>query len=226
MSLDESEAVMSWPADLRSAYVEAWAEMTAPTKSATADAGTYSYSYAALSSVDAVLRPVLARHDLAYTCDVVVVEQCVLVSHSLLHASGVGRTSWLSIEFGRGAQALGSAVTYLRRYQLLALFGLAPSDDDDGRAAVARVVEPSRRADVDAIAALLSLLDVPADDKRSTVEYELGRSISAADDLSTLEAAHVIARLSERLQRSQGGDSTDVDSRSVDEHTATSASSS
>ena len=37
-------------------------------------------------------------------------------------------------------QALGSAITYARRYQLSAFVGVAPDDDDDGNAASGKVV--------------------------------------------------------------------------------------
>jgi hypothetical protein len=40
-------------------------------------------------------------------------------------------------------QALGSAITYLRRYVLSSMVGVAPDDDDDGEGT--RAIPPQRR---------------------------------------------------------------------------------
>ena len=42
------------------------------------------------------------------------------------------------------AQALGSAVTYAKRYALTALLGIAADEDDDGNAASGNTIEDSR----------------------------------------------------------------------------------
>lgn len=213
----DRDAICDWPDELRAAFIAAWAELTSPTKSSTANAGTYSYSYADLASVDEHVRPVLAQHGLATSCDAVVVDRTAHVSHSLLHASGVGRTSWLSVNFRDGdAQALGSALTYLRRYQLLALFGLATADDD-ARAVVSQPQRP--RADLQRISKLLEQLGVPSDERRSVVEFELGRPIEAATDVTVDESPNVIAALAARLARAASTDSDPDDDRPADEHT-------
>lgn len=64
----------------------------------------------------------------------------VLVSTRLLHASGQWLQSTLVVPYsvGKGtneAQAIGSALTYARRYGLCAMVGIAPGDDDDGASA-------------------------------------------------------------------------------------------
>lgn len=59
----------------------------------------------------------------------------------LLHTSGQwvsSRIRWAPPGGGSDAQKLGSYLTYLRRYALSALVGVAPTDDDDGEAAVGR----------------------------------------------------------------------------------------
>jgi len=59
----------------------------------------------------------------------------VVVTTRLLHISG----QWIESEISavprdKGPQAIGSVITYLRRYSLAALVGVAP-EDDDGNAA-------------------------------------------------------------------------------------------
>lgn len=56
----------------------------------------------------------------------------------LIHASGEFIQTVVSAPLGKNdAQAVGSALTYLRRYSLSAMVGVAP-DDDDGNAATCR----------------------------------------------------------------------------------------
>ena len=71
----------------------------------------------------------------------------VALTTLLLHSSG----EWLQSDELRvqardaGPQAVGSCLTYLRRYQLMALVGIAPDDDDDAEAAERpRPVRPVR----------------------------------------------------------------------------------
>jgi ERF superfamily len=60
----------------------------------------------------------------------------VSVSTVLVHVSGERFASpALAMRQPDNAQALGSLLTYLRRYSLLAALGLATEDDDDGKAA-------------------------------------------------------------------------------------------
>lgn len=55
---------------------------------------------------------------------------------TLLHASGQFMSSTIyTTPERKGPQAVGSVLTYLRRYALAAAVGVAPDDDDDGNAA-------------------------------------------------------------------------------------------
>jgi hypothetical protein len=46
-------------------------------------------------------------------------------------ASGTELKSVVDLHFGDGPQDLGKAITYMRRYSLVALLGLLAEDDDD-----------------------------------------------------------------------------------------------
>lgn len=84
--------------------------------------------------------------------------ELVSVTTTLLHESGASVTGVLHLRPTKNdPQGVGSAITYARRYALLAMTGAAPEDDDgnaasQGRPAQAQRVEPpqpslSERAD-------------------------------------------------------------------------------
>jgi hypothetical protein len=67
----------------------------------------------------------------------------VVVTTMLVHASGQWFADSLAVKpKDDGAQAMGSVITYLRRYSLAAFAGVAP-EDDDGNAAVGHGVTAS-----------------------------------------------------------------------------------
>lgn len=88
--------------------------------------------------VDAIKEP-LAKHKIARVqYPITRADGAVGVRTQLGHASGqwVACTIWCKTD-RPGAQALGSVITYLRRYSLAAAAGVAP-EDDDGEAAEGR----------------------------------------------------------------------------------------
>lgn len=94
--------------------------------------------YADLSSVWEACREALTANGLAVVQSASNVDGGVRVSSMLAHVSG----QWIADDLivpvrDAGPQALGSAITYGRRYSLAALVGVAP-EDDDAEAAEAR----------------------------------------------------------------------------------------
>lgn len=131
------------------AWVAALAELGDVTKHRTATVptkagGQYSYDYADLSDVLAHVKPILAKHDLAVVQDVVCSSMnTVGVATILVHVSGESHTFGpILMAAGSNPQATGSAITYCRRYSLMAALGIA-TEDDDGQQAAA---QPMRRA--------------------------------------------------------------------------------
>lgn len=104
---------------------------TVPTK----QGGQYSYSYADLADVSAAIVPLLGKHGLAFTTWPTLAGNRFVLRYELLHASGESKTGEYPLPIDAGAQALGSAITYGRRYCLCAVTGVAPDDDDDAAAA-------------------------------------------------------------------------------------------
>ena len=132
------------------AFVAALGELTNPKASETASietrgGGSYGYSYADLPSIMGLVRPVLARHQLALSQPVQSIDDSLAIETLVMHSSGGVITSGkLVVRMPPNPQQTGSTITYLRRYQLCALLGIAADDDDDGRAA-SPVTRPARR---------------------------------------------------------------------------------
>lgn len=97
----------------------------------------YSYNYADLSDIMSAIRPVLAEHGLAVTQPIEWLESGTLALRtSVFHADGSAIHSMLPLPAPTGKpQAFGSALTYMRRYALSSLLGIASEEDDDGSAA-------------------------------------------------------------------------------------------
>lgn len=119
------------------ALLAAQKEMPRLHKDAKADTGKFSYAYLSLDSLLAETLPVLNKHGL-----VLVQAPCVsngkqALRTTILHESGeFCETEFpLAISDDAGAQAQGSAITYVRRYSLMAMLALSPDEDDDGKSA-------------------------------------------------------------------------------------------
>jgi len=210
---------------LNAALVAALGELDEPHKSGKAATGTYAYTYLRLEDLSRVVRAAFAKHGLAFTQHVTVHDQVVSVSTRLVHESGcTWRTEPLTlVARDRSPQAVGSAISYGRRYQLAALVGLSGSDDDDGAAAsgvsqsAAGEVEgpptaaPSpaastrtpRRGGGPVTAAQLKMLGASfdrhgygsAESRHAFASSVLGREVGSATELSKPEASRVIDAL-------------------------------
>lgn len=94
--------------------------------------GEYSYRYADLASVIDAVRPALAAHGLAMFQ---LIDQgsdgSIMVGGVLAHEGGGRIESWMGWSVQGDIKSLASTITYLRRYVLTALLGVAAEDDDD-----------------------------------------------------------------------------------------------
>ncbi len=92
--------------------------------------------YADLSSVWNACRGPLSKHGLSIIQTMNEENGKLYLCTTLAHSSGQWIKSSLPILNEKAnAQGLGSAITYMRRYSLSAMVGVAPDDDDDGNAA-------------------------------------------------------------------------------------------
>lgn len=133
---------MSFPALLSAALVAAHLELLNPAKNREVEVrmktgGKYFFKYATLDQILSDCRPVLARAGLALMQEVIGIEGVPYINTHLIHASGESHTTAtrMLISEGGNAQELGSAISYARRYAILAILCLAADEDDDGNSA-------------------------------------------------------------------------------------------
>jgi hypothetical protein len=97
-------------------------------------------NYATLASVWDACRAALSKNEIAViqTPYVDALAGRLFLRTVLLHSSGQEASGELSLAINASttAQQLGSMITYLRRYGLSSMVGVAPDDDDDGNSAV------------------------------------------------------------------------------------------
>jgi hypothetical protein len=123
--------------------VDALAKAQGEMKGAAKDATNphFRSKYPTLASVCDACDP-LAKHGIAYLQPTRAEGVHVTVTTMLAHSSGEWIAQDLTLTAGQSTpQAVGSAITYGRRYGLAAMVGVAP-EDDDGEAAEPRNATP------------------------------------------------------------------------------------
>lgn len=103
------------------------------------DKGTYKFKYAELASVVDAIKDSLNKNDLVYSHSIQATENGQQLVCTLYHSSG----QWISSSYPlvgdfKAHQAIGSAMSYGRRYTLSSLVGVVSEDDDDGVIATAK----------------------------------------------------------------------------------------
>lgn len=92
--------------------------------------GQYRFKYAPLDQILGVVRGPLSKNGLAL---VQLLDPDALVT-MLVHESGATLEARTPIPSSSDIQSYGSAITYLRRYAVQAMLGIAAEEDDDGNA--------------------------------------------------------------------------------------------
>lgn len=116
-------------------------------KSQTADVptkngGSYKYTYADLAQITRELMPILGELGLSFTARPTMTDDRFVLAYKLMHVSGEFESGEYPLPTNGTPQAVGSAITYARRYCLCAVTGVAP-EDDDGAAAQAAAERPN-----------------------------------------------------------------------------------
>lgn len=114
--------------NLFTALADAQAEFMDIRKSSKA----HNYKYAPLDVIRAAITPTLTKYGLVVIQFPISDDDKVGVRTILAHESGESVEQVFSSRLPKyDPQAIGSAITYFRRYALLACLGLAPEDEDD-----------------------------------------------------------------------------------------------
>ncbi|MBQ2594692.1 MAG: ERF family protein [Candidatus Riflebacteria bacterium] len=93
--------------------------------------------YATLASVMQSCRAALSKNQIAVVQGTIVSDKNVTVTTMLIHSSGQFISDDITIPIVQNtAQAIGSALTYGRRYGLSALVGIVSDEDDDANEAM------------------------------------------------------------------------------------------
>lgn len=193
---------------LAAAFAAFGAEVTNPPQNRTANVptkagGTYSYSYADLGDVLTHVRPPLAKHGLSVTQEVVTHPDAVDVTTLLLHKDGeYMEFAPLTLPAGGTAQNYGSAITYGRRYSLMAALGIAGEADDDAAHAnpheaakprQATGAKPATEKQLGKIHAIAKEAGVTDDQLHKGAKRDY--SVDSLKDLTTKQASELIDKL-------------------------------
>lgn len=106
----------------------------------------YQYAYADLAGVMEAVEDALAAQEMAIFQTIQERGGKPVLVTTLAHSSD----QWISSEVriaspDAGPQVFGSSLTYMRRYSALAILGIAPDTDDDGKAAQERADQARQR---------------------------------------------------------------------------------
>lgn len=156
--------------DLYTALAKAQGEITSAELDAEGQAGTRKYQYATLSSVLTAIRAPLSKNGLSISqlpCRGATPASLGLTT-ILAHESGQSLENYFEMDPPKlDPQGIGSAMTYMRRYALMAIIGVAGANDDDAEGAKAEP-ETITAAQVDTILSMAD--DLFGDDSESMLQ--------------------------------------------------------
>jgi hypothetical protein len=130
---------IEWSDEGRSQFVAAYAKAQAEMGKVEKDATNthFSTKYSTLAAVISAVIPSMSANGLAVLQSPTFDGEVLTVETIVMHAEGGWIKSNINVRPGKpDAQGLGSAITYLRRYALMSLAGVAPEDDDGNAASV------------------------------------------------------------------------------------------
>jgi hypothetical protein len=162
--------------------------------------------YADLAAVVEAVIDGLNSNGIAMVQRTALCETGVIVETTFIHESGETMSAGqLHVPASKhDAQGYGSALTYARRYSLMAACGVAPEDDDGNAATAARPTPHQRRqeplagpSELSAIASLAASVAVPLEAISATY------GIPSIDQLPLSKVAEVIARLQKKATQAK-----------------------
>ena len=122
------------------ALLESMAKAQAEFTTLPKDKAGYGYNYTDLDTVISYIRPIMAKHNLAFMQTLTTLEgNAAAITTRIFHTTG----EWIEdttpippvqLAKGNAAQNLGAAITYMKRYTLCAMLGISSDEDADGKA--------------------------------------------------------------------------------------------
>lgn len=162
--------------------------------------GGTEYDHATLDQVSDVIGKALAAHGLSHTWKVDQSSQdkeikvyCVL-THRLGHSEEVTLSAMPDDSGGKNLiQQIGSTVTYLQRYTLLAATGLAAADqDDDGATAASPPIDDGQKARI------ISLIKETGSDTAAFCKF---MGVGSVDDIRQAGFDHAVQALEKKREK-------------------------
>lgn len=189
-------------APLAKAFVASQKSMEAIKKATKND--HFKSKYADLAEVVEAVVPALNEQGVGVIQNAAYEGDWVSVTTTLLHETGASVSSILRLRPSKSdPQGVGSAITYGRRYSLLAMTGTAPEDDDGNAASGPREQRREPPADTGPSAAA----QFAADQLRTTktkaefTSFWEGQKTGLRETLSDADFAHVIFVMREEAKR-------------------------
>jgi len=153
------------------------------------DAKSNRGGYVSLSALLEASRPILAAHGLGVWQDTRTIDGEIQVRTIIVGDGAHISSEWLGmVPAERGGQAVGAALTFLRRFSLQAMLGITGGDDD-------AVVPRGQVAELGAAFTRAGIRD--RQERLDRVALIIGRTVESSKELSESEVAKVIAELNE-----------------------------
>lgn len=195
-------------------------------KVATRTGGSYTFSYAPLEVVRGAVQPILSKFGLGIVQPLVTQEGVSSVRTILIHESGERLEATVNLPPHAGSpQELGSVISYMRRYALVSMLGLATEEDNDetlpdgkAKAKAKAKPKPPEPQSVDAEKEVIALdeavaintligrlmeLGVDGVKLRNTMAQEFGTP--RAQELTAAQGAQLKSRLTRAVKKAEGG---------------------
>jgi hypothetical protein len=150
--------------------------------------------YADFAAIAKAIDPILGRHGLSYRFKTLQTEKsitvtCVLFGHG--HSEETALSAGADTTGNKNAiQAIGSTLTYLQRYSLVQMLGLAAAKDDDGNAAGS-----AEAITLEQVEQLVALADEVGADKEAFCRYF---KVGGLADITTKDFPRAIAALNKK----------------------------
>lgn len=157
-------------------------------------------AYATIDDINRAIKPVMQKHGFAVTFKVLHLKEGVSITGILVHAAGHREETTLLLPIDAGAgrntvQAVGSSVTYGKRYVMCALLNITTGDaqDDDGQAAADPVITGHQAKQIETLLAKC----------KPAVREKFAEMYGSSDQVTKLNFDGVVAGLKKSIAKAE-----------------------